>query len=113
MTDEPPLDLELLAELRAGAAPGESDLVSELIDMFVADAPRLLERAREALAAGDVLAAGRAAHALKGNAASLGAGPLAAACNEVERQARAGEAPRLEPLERALERALEVVRGLR
>ena len=80
--------------------------------MFLADGPALLERARAALAAGDVEAAGRAAHALKGNAASLGAVPLSAACNAVEREARAGRVPSLQVLEAELERALAAVREL-
>jgi len=81
--------------------------------MFLADGPALLERARAALAKGDLEAAGRAAHALKGNAASLGALPLSRACNAVEREARAGRAPSLEELEAELQRVLAAVRGLR
>lgn len=103
----------MLDDLRENAAPGEPDLVAELIDMFLVDAPALLDRARGALAAGDVAGASRAAHALKGNAASLGAGPLSAACGAAEREAREGRAPDLEPIARELERALAAARALR
>lgn len=50
-----------------------------------------LEALRAAAAAGDAVAAGRCAHALKSGSAALGALRLAAVCERLERRLRAGE----------------------
>jgi len=84
------VDRAVLHELResVGDDPG---FVAELIDEFVAAAPGHLETLREAAAAGDVTTAQRAAHTLKGNGRTFGAGKLAALCQEAETAAGAGD----------------------
>jgi HPt (histidine-containing phosphotransfer) domain-containing protein len=79
------VDLEMLRGFEGIQAEGEPDLVVELIDLFLEDAPRKLASMLEAAAGADVGALARAAHSLKGSSASLGANGVAALCGELER----------------------------
>jgi len=81
---EAPLDPGSLAELRDLAAEGGPSL-AELLALFRADVLPLLARIRATAHDGDAECRRRAAHALKGAAANLGARPLAALCLEMER----------------------------
>jgi PAS domain S-box-containing protein len=74
------LDQSVLAEL----APGEPDVVAELIDQFLDNAPTRVHAVRTALTQGDAAALRRAAHLFKGEAGSIGAGELTAACARLE-----------------------------
>jgi CheY-like chemotaxis protein/HPt (histidine-containing phosphotransfer) domain-containing protein len=85
--DPGPLD-ELL-EVMGEAGP---ELVRSLVATFLAEAPRLLEAAAEAEAAGRIEEVQRAAHSLKSSSAALGAMRLAAACRRLEAAAKASEA---------------------
>ena len=84
------LDNAVLGELRVsvGDDPG---FLAELIDDFVADAPTQLESLREAATSGDAIGARRAAHTLKGNGRTFGAGELATLCQDAEAAAGAGD----------------------
>ncbi|RME42827.1 MAG: response regulator, partial [Chloroflexi bacterium] len=62
----------------------------ELIETYMEDATRLLEEMRAAAEQGDVEKLERAAHALKGSSATLGAELLSALCQELESMGRAG-----------------------
>ncbi len=62
----------------------------ELIDTFMEDATRLLGEMGAAVEQGDAEKLERAAHALKGSSATLGAVPLSALCQELESMGRAG-----------------------
>jgi len=64
--------------------------VRELAEVFLADAPRMLEAIRASLAAGDAPALAHAAHALKGSVANFAAAEATGAALELERLARAG-----------------------
>src|SRR5439155_3440802 len=52
---------------------GDTALLSEVIDLFIADAPRLLAEIKESLRRNDSQALERAAHALKGSIGNFGA----------------------------------------
>ena len=67
---------------------GGDEFVAEVIDTFLADAPMLLETMRSSLHVGDADELRRAAHSLKSNGATLGAGEFAEACREVEQRAK-------------------------
>jgi HPt (histidine-containing phosphotransfer) domain-containing protein len=71
-------------------AGGDRALMGEIVELFLADAPRMMDAFRVALTAGDAPALARAAHALKGSVANFAAGEAADAAAEVERQAQAG-----------------------
>jgi HPt (histidine-containing phosphotransfer) domain-containing protein len=76
--------LLLLNGLEEAQKDGEPDLVVELIDLYLQDAPRRLAVMSEALGNVDWVLLARAAHALKGSSATLGAGQVAQTCAELE-----------------------------
>jgi HPt (histidine-containing phosphotransfer) domain-containing protein len=76
-----------LGVLRDGADDG---FVEHLVAAFGDDAAARLAAIRDAIVAGDAAALTRAAHALKGSSASLGASVLAALCARLEASGRAG-----------------------
>jgi CheY-like chemotaxis protein len=86
----PVLDPGTLASLREMQAAAETDLLSELLQLFRSDAEPLLQSLAQAVAAEDSEGQRRAAHGLKGAAANLGARQLAALCQELEQRGRAG-----------------------
>ena len=71
-------------EVLAESCDGEAEVIAEVLDSFAADAPSEVERIVVALAEGDLAAARRAAHGLRGACASVGAEALAAACLRIE-----------------------------
>ena len=83
------LDAAVLGELRESVGD-DPEFVAELIDELLADAPTQLESLREAATSGDAIRAGRAAHTLKGNSQTFGAGELASLSLEAEAAANAG-----------------------
>ncbi|RMG43911.1 MAG: sensor histidine kinase [Acidobacteria bacterium] len=114
---EETLDGRVLANLRALQDSDEPDIVTELIDLFLQDAPGQLTAIRQAIERGDAHALQRAAHSLKGSSANLGAKRLAALCLELEKKGRAnvidgvnGLVEQLETEFQRLRRALETER---
>ena len=112
------IDRRRLAVLRAIAPKDKGRFVAELIDKFMEEAPRHLDRLRRAAREGDAAGCERAAHGLRGGAGSLGAAALAGLCAEIEDTARAGSPAeaigRLADLEREflrVRRALETERS--
>jgi HPt (histidine-containing phosphotransfer) domain-containing protein len=79
------VDLAALRGFEEIQAEGEPDLVVELIDLYLEDAPRKLALMLEAAAGADEESLRRAAHSLKGSSASLGAFGAASLCAELER----------------------------
>jgi PAS domain S-box-containing protein len=83
-----PADLERAAAVdRLG---GDEALFAELAELFRADAPRLLDDVRRALAAADARTLGRAAHTIKGAAGYVGGTAVAAAAGTLEQLGVAG-----------------------
>lgn len=92
------IDWQHLEGLRELQQEGEEDILGELIDLFVADAPERLSALAAAVEGGDANGVRSEAHALKGSCANLGAIQMAQACAEIEARARDNdirEAPRL------------------
>ncbi len=87
----PAVDPEVLQMLADLQEPGEPDLLRELVTLFLRDTPERLDVVRQGLAAGDLDAAARAAHSLKGSAANLGALDLHELAAQAEQRARAGD----------------------
>jgi signal transduction histidine kinase/CheY-like chemotaxis protein/HPt (histidine-containing phosphotransfer) domain-containing protein len=81
----PNVPMEVLA--RVG---GDRELLAEISRLFVDDAPRHLQRIREALDARDGDALRRAAHGLKGAAANFDADDVVSAARELEEIGRSG-----------------------
>lgn len=82
------VDLTVLGHLEQVQAEGESDLIVELIDLYLEDAPRRLANMSARLAEKDMLSLRREAHGLKGSSATLGAAPLSRLCEEVEQMSQ-------------------------
>jgi HPt (histidine-containing phosphotransfer) domain-containing protein len=72
---------------------GDQDLFNEILDIFLEDAPTLLEKAAQALSVGDAATLERSAHSLKGLSANFAAGPTVAAAYAVEFHAREHNMP--------------------
>ena len=75
------IDAATFAELQESAG---ADFVKELVQTFLEEAPAMLAELREALAAGHADAFRRAAHSLKSNSLTFGAGALAALARDLE-----------------------------
>lgn len=82
------LDTETLAALRSLQEDGEDDLLAELIDLFLEDAPERLASIRAAVEASDWVGLAERAHSLKGSCASLGAVSMASLCGRLEAMGR-------------------------
>jgi HPt (histidine-containing phosphotransfer) domain-containing protein len=89
-SSSPAIDLGMLRQMRAAQAPGESDIVADVVALFLQDAPGRVTTLREGVARGDLGAAARAAHTLKGSAGHLGARTLTTLCERFDRKVRAG-----------------------
>jgi HPt (histidine-containing phosphotransfer) domain-containing protein len=83
----PTVDTATLLEL----LDGDQGLARELYELFGKDAPIRAEEIRGAMDRSDSGALAAAAHALKGAAANLHAGPLANAAADLERHAIAND----------------------
>jgi len=70
---------------------GDRELLAEISRLFVDDAPRHLEKIRQALDARDGESLRRAAHGLKGAAANFDADRVVSAARALEEMGRAGE----------------------
>jgi PAS domain S-box-containing protein len=95
------LDPGVLAELRELALDDSADFVGQLIEMFLQEAPKLIDSIRTAIIRADSQALYRAAHTLKTSSANLGATILSERCKELE---LAGRADRTNGLEAGLSR---------
>lgn len=80
----PSLDMEVLNAFEELRPDEGSDLVVELIDLYLQDLPQRVTKIREAAMATDWLLLKRFAHALKGSSASLGIRHVAELCQKLE-----------------------------
>jgi HPt (histidine-containing phosphotransfer) domain-containing protein len=78
------VDQSVLAGYEMIQLDGEPDLVIELIDLYLEDAPRRLSAMQEAAAHRDWQSVKREAHSLRGSSGSVGAVQVAQACVEIE-----------------------------
>ena len=79
---------------------GDEEFLTELIDIYLEDAPSQLELLRDAVARADSAAASSVAHRLKGSSSNVGAESLSALCNQLERagkQSHVDEVGRMVP----------------
>ena len=94
-----------------------SAFVAELIDTFVEDGRQLIVTLRRSLADSDLDAFRRAAHSLKSNGETLGAGAVASLARELESLARGGSLDgaggRLGPLAGRYEAAVRALGEMR
>ena len=110
---EDPLDAAVLEDLRGLQVEGEPDILGELVDAFLKDAPARLDGLRAAVSRGDATAVTRAARDLQSSCNDLGARRAARASGELEEAAGSGDladAPaKLSRLEEELAHAREAL----
>jgi len=68
-----------------------ADFMSELIDTFCEETPRLIAALQQALAQGSAESFRRSAHSIKSNSATFGAQEFAAQARELEMIGKAGD----------------------
>ncbi len=86
------LDLKILRELQEMMG-NDPAVIIELFDCYLADAPKLVQEIRAAIAGQDAGLLNRATHTLKSSSANLGALALAAICQDMERASQTGIFP--------------------
>ena len=93
-----PSGSDATAHVQAATEADDLDAIQEmfgtdfpaLADLYTVDSPKRIEALRAAACERDTLALAMVAHALSGSSASMGASGLAAMCQSLELQARAG-----------------------
>jgi two-component system sensor histidine kinase/response regulator len=85
------LDVGSLEDLRRRTGSGRrSDLIVDLVGLYLRDAPNRVEAIQRAVAAQDARALREAARALRGSSRTLGAARVAELCTELEQIGAAG-----------------------
>lgn len=85
-----PLDVKVLQSLRKMAGARASDVLAQVVDNYIEQAPQLLQAMRTAVAKKDAVALHQAAHGLRSTSANLGATALSQLCKKLEAMAKAG-----------------------
>jgi PAS domain S-box-containing protein len=85
------IDQLMLSRLRDLDGQGGEGFFREIIELFLADAPRRLAKLEAAVRSGNAAECARIAHSLKGSAANLGARGLAGACAALETLTEGGD----------------------
>lgn len=104
------IDPAVIASLDEAWEEGEADLVVELIDLYLGDAPQWVEAMRAAAAGDDATVLKRAAHTLKGSSGSLGIRQVAETCRMLELNC-SESAARVEELLQQLNREFATARA--
>ena len=82
------IDMRVIADLRELGGDEDPGLLTELIDLFLTDAPGRVRDVETGLATGDIKLVERAAHTLKSSSANIGALTLSSICKRIEELAR-------------------------
>lgn len=84
------IDLTVLQELKEMMGEESPEVLAEVIDSYLEDAPNLLQAIQTAITQEDAAGLEQAAHTLRSSSATLGAIPLSTLCKELEAMGRAG-----------------------
>ena|SRR5689334_4974185 len=87
----PVLDPAVLNTLRQLTAPGEPDVLVEVLKLFLDEVPPRIERLRNAWASGNIQEVHRAAHSLKGSAGNIGAQAMFDVCRQLDGMGKSGD----------------------
>ena len=102
ITDEA-LDVEVLKALEKVKTDDGSDLLVELIDLYLQDTPQRIMAIRSAAAEKNWVLLKRAAHTVKGSSGTLGLRQVAKVCQELEEASSPGSTEGVEVLVQLLE----------
>ena len=84
MDPGPVLDPAVLETLRRLTPPGEPDVLTEVLRIFLDEGPARVARLRNAWTARNIEEVHRSAHSLKGSAGNIGARRLHAVCSQLD-----------------------------
>jgi HPt (histidine-containing phosphotransfer) domain-containing protein len=101
------VDLTVLGDYENLKVGGEPDLIVELIDLYVDDAPVRVSIMGEAQAQGDWISVKQQAHGLRGSSGSAGALQMALICEDLEAATSGDTCPNIEDLMSRLELELK------
>jgi len=87
----PSIDPSILEGFLAAVGDEEGTIVTELVNIFLKDAPRLLNQMEQNFSEQDFETAQRAAHTLKSSAAHMGVMKLSSMSKEIEMMCRANQ----------------------
>jgi two-component system sensor histidine kinase/response regulator len=87
------LDPSTLETLRKLRRDGQPDLLAQVIRLYLADSPRLVEAVRTAVAASEAPALAKVAHTLKSSSGNIGARRFSTLCAQLQDLGRAGDCP--------------------
>ena len=87
---EPAIDVQALQRLRDALGEGDREGMTELINYYLTETPKLMQAINEAACKNDAVALNHAAHSLKASSAYLGAIAVANLCAQLETISRMG-----------------------
>ena len=93
------------------AGEGAEEVLAQVIDAYLEDAPKLLQAIADAIAQKDAHTLHRSAHTLKSSSTMLGATHLGNLCKELEAIGRAGTIQEREPKLSQIEAEYERVKA--
>ena len=96
------LDPAVTSGLRNLTAPGEPDVLAEVLKLFLQEVPPRIERLRNAWQGGNIQEVHRAAHSLKGSAGNIGARRLYEVSRQLDDISKSGDLAAAAPLVDAL-----------
>ena len=108
---QPVLDAQVIARLERLGSTAGVDLMAQLITLFLAESDASIVAMRTAVAVGDAIAVQRAAHALSGASANLGATDLARLCGTLASDGATDDLERMPARFDTIEAELERVRA--
>jgi len=82
------LERPVLAELGKVLTNGKPEMLARVINLYLTESPKLIQKLKQAAGAGDALQIERSAHSLKSSSANLGATALSRYCADIEASAR-------------------------
>jgi len=100
-----PISIETIRDLDEGAG----DVLREIIDLFLRDAPSKIVRIQQAVDRSDAGEIAQGAHSLKGSAGNFGAHGLVALCARLEQLGKDGDIVKGPDLLRQVEQELDRV----
>lgn len=85
------LDPAVVDSLRQLTPPGEPDVLIEVLTLFLDEAPKRMEKLRDAWQERNAYEMQRAAHSLKGSAGNIGARRMYEICKQLDERGKAND----------------------
>jgi HPt (histidine-containing phosphotransfer) domain-containing protein len=85
------IDRQTLDQLAKLVTNGKPELLVRVLDLYLAESPKLIQQMKLAADANDAIEIARSAHSLRSSSANVGAGGLSQYCGDIEQSARRGD----------------------